>query len=246
MWKKILWVSLSVLTVVVAAFLLWAAMPSYAMPEALTKMSSDSSVIVQKGEWLVFTPAARQTDSGLIFYPGGKVDYRAYAPLGYDLASKGYLVVIVPMPLNLAFTNINAADAVMKAYPQISHWSIGGHSLGGSMACSYVHSHPGFNGGMLLLGSYCSTSDDISQRSGVYVTSVSGSLDGLSTPVKIEQYKPLLPVDSSFVVIEGGDHAQFGWYGPQSGDKPAIISRAEQQQQVVDASVLLLEKTTRN
>jgi len=30
------------------------------------------------------------------------------------------------------------------------------------------------------------------------------------------------------VAHEGGNHAQFDWYGPQRGDNPATISRSEQ------------------
>ena len=37
------------------------------------------------------------------------------------------------------------------------------------------------------------------------------------------------------VEIEGGNHAQFGNYGPQKGDLPATISAEEQQAQAVDA-----------
>ena len=35
--------------------------------------------------------------------------------------------------------------------------------------------------------------------------------------------------------IEGGNHAQFGNYGPQKGDQPATISAEEQQAQTVAA-----------
>ncbi|NTW09008.1 MAG: alpha/beta hydrolase, partial [Anaerolineaceae bacterium] len=40
-------------------------------------------------------------------------------------------------------------------------------------------------------------------------------------------------------VIEGGNHAQFGNYGPQPGDGTATISTAEQQSQAVDLMVQL-------
>ena len=31
---------------------------------------------------------------------------------------------------------------------------------------------------------------------------------------------PLLPPGTRFIPIEGGNHAQFGWYGDQNGDNP--------------------------
>jgi hypothetical protein len=42
-------------------------------------------------------------------------------------------------------------------------------------------------------------------------------------------------------VIEGGNHAQFGSYGPQEGDKPATISPEEQWEQVAAATVEFLK-----
>jgi hypothetical protein len=42
------------------------------------------------------------------------------------------------------------------------------------------------------------------------------------------------------VPIEGGNHAQFGWYGFQDGDNAATISRV----QVVRATLAQLQKIT--
>ena len=38
----------------------------------------------------------------------------------------------------------------------------------------------------------------------------------------------------SLVVIEGGNHAGFGHYGPQAGDGVASIDREEQQRQTAE------------
>lgn len=43
-----------------------------------------------------------------------------------------------------------------------------------------------------------------------------------------------MPSDYTEVCIEGGNHAWFGNYGKQEGDKTASISREEQQQQAVE------------
>jgi len=190
---------------------------------------------------LVFSPASSQSTTGLILYPGGRVDYRAYAPAAHQIASQGFLVVIVPMPLNLAVFNPGAAADVISAYPQIEHWAIGGHSLGGSMAANFAYSHPGSVEGLVLWASYPAESDDLS-RSGIRVLSISGTLDGLSTPEQIANSAAFLPADTIWVTIEGGDHAQFGWYGAQPGDNFATISRVEQQAQIVQATVSFLIK----
>jgi pimeloyl-ACP methyl ester carboxylesterase len=230
-----IWV-LGLLAVLIGGFVLWGETPASPMPEALSALKSDAHVTVAAGSWIVFQPVDVLPDTGFIIYPGGRVDYRAYAPAAHEIAAHGYLVVIVHMPLNLAVTDIGAAADVIAAYPQITHWAVGGHSLGGSMAANFVHAHPGAVQGLVLWASYPASSDNLS-NSGVRVVSISATLDGLSTPKKIAASIPLLPADTVWVPIAGGDHAQFGWYGPQAGDNAASISRADQQTQIVQATL---------
>lgn len=233
---RVLLVIVGALVVVSGAFVIWGETPARPMPEALAALQSDTQVTVTTGKWLVFTPAASQPTTAFIFYPGGRVDYRAYAPQAHAIAAQGYLVVIVHMPLNLAVLDPAAAADVIAAYPEIKTWAVGGHSLGGSMAASFAHSHPDAVQGLVLWASYPAGSDDLS-TSNLKVVSISGTLDGLSTPDKIAASHALLPADTVWIPISGGDHAQFGWYGPQAGDNPAAISRAEQQVQTVQATV---------
>ncbi len=74
------------------------------------------------------------------------------------------------------------------------------------------------------------------------IVSIYGAADGLATGAKIDASRPLLPADTPFVPIAGGNHAQMGWYGPQGGDGAASISREAQQAQVVEATVALLAR----
>jgi hypothetical protein len=231
-WTRIFLVFLGLLGTLVLGFVVWGSTPAKPMPEALTALQSDSTVTVETGNWLVFTPLVSHPVTGFIIYPGGRVDYRAYGPAAHQIAAHGYLVVIVHEPLNLAVFNPAAAADVIAAFPEILHWAVGGHSLGGSMAANFVHSHPGTVQGLVLWASYPAGSDNLSS-SGIKDLSISGTLDGLSTPARIDASHALLPADTIFVSIEGGDHAQFGWYGPQSGDNPATISREDQQNQIV-------------
>ena len=227
------------LSVVVAAFLIWAYTPASPMAEAYAALQPDPTVSVRTDRWLEFSPAKGVPDTGLIFYQGGRVDARVYAPPARRIAQEGYLVVIIPMPLNLAVTNPNAAQEVITAYPSIQRWIIGGHSLGGSMAASFARRHPSLVAGLVLWASYPAGSDDLS-TSDLSVLSIYGSLDGLATPAKIEASRPLLPPNTTFVAIQGGNHAQFGWYGEQSGDNPASITRQAQQAQVVQSTLAFL------
>jgi len=227
------------LLLALAGFVIWASMSSSPMPEALAALQSDAQVQVETEGWLIFRPVSRGPAVGLILYPGGRVDPRAYAPPARAIAAEGYLVVMVPMPLNLAFFGPDRAAEVMAAFPEVERWAVGGHSLGGAMAARFAHSHPSAVQGLVLWASYPAASDDLSARE-LAVVSISGTRDGLATKEKIAASRPLLPAQTRWVTIEGGNHAQFGWYGPQSGDPPATISREAQQREVVAATLALL------
>ncbi len=162
---------------------------------------------------------------GLIFYPGGKVEHRAYIPLMQACAEKGILCVIVEMPFNLAVFDVNAADGIQKEYPQIEDWYIGGHSLGGSMAATYLEKHFGDYEGLILLGSY-STSN--LSNTDLKVLSVYGSENMVLNRKKYEENKSNLPEDFTESIIEGGCHAFFGMYGAQDGDGTPSITNEEQ------------------
>jgi dienelactone hydrolase len=230
-----------VLLVAVAAFAIWALVIPAPMPEALAALVSDDAVAVTTEPWLAFEPVGMEPTTGLILYPGGRVDPRAYAPAARALAEEGYLVVIVPMPLNLAVFGPSLAVEVMAAYPEIEQWAIGGHSLGGAMAARFAYENPGALQGLILWAAYPAPGDDLSEFD-LEVASIYGTRDGLATPEKIDASHPLLPESTTWVPIEGGNHAQFGWYGPQGGDNVASIGREQQQAQIVEATLAALEQ----
>jgi len=223
----------------VGGFVIWADASLAAMPEALAALHSDSQVRVDEAGWIVFQPVDVKAHTGLILYPGGRVDPHAYAPIARALAEHGYLVVIVPMPLNLAVLGYDRARDVMVAYPDIQHWVIGGHSLGGAMAAHFAYKHPDLVQGLVLYAAYPPKSDDLSGQS-IKTISIIGSRDGLGTVQGVEGTRQLLPESTQYVVIEGGNHAQFGSYGKQPGDAEATIARSEQQSQAVQATLDLL------
>jgi hypothetical protein len=240
-WLKKRWwlILIGILATAMIGFVAWGLIIPTPMPEAIAAMQSDNQVKVTSKPWLVFQPVDGMPTTGFIIYPGGRVDPRAYAPQAHEIASKGYLVVIVPMPLNLAVFGSNKASKVIDEFPNIENWVIGGHSLGGSMAALYAYNHSDQIDGLVLWASYPASSNDLS-NSNLKVVSISASLDGLATPDKIEASRQLLPADTTWVNIIGGNHAQFGWYGSQAGDETATISRTDQQTQVVRATLELL------
>jgi pimeloyl-ACP methyl ester carboxylesterase len=159
------------------------------------------------------------------------------------IADQGYFVVVVDMPLNLAYFDVDAADDVISKFPGITLWAIGGHSLGGVAASNHASTHLDEIDGVAFWASY--PSDDSLKNVTLDVVSVYGTLDGLATPEDIEESKALLPLQTVYVPIEGGNHAQFGAYGPQSGDNLASIPPEEQWAQVVNATVAFLENLSK-
>jgi dienelactone hydrolase len=238
-WALLL--GLAALTLAAGGFVLWAEMTPSPMAEAFSALESGGQVEVTTNRWFVFRPANQDPETGLVLYPGGRVDPRSYAPAARAIAAEGYLVVVVPMPLNLAVLGADKASEVIAAYPEVHYWAVGGHSLGGAMAARFAYSHPSLVDGLVLWAAYPDASNDLSS-SELAVTSIYGTLDGLATEGKIAASRPLLPANTRWVAVEGGNHAQFGWYGPQARDNPAAISREEQQQEIIDSTVELLAR----
>lgn len=223
--------------VVLLVFVVWAQTPYGATPEALRALSSDSTVSVTQRAYITFQPVGVEPTAGLIFYPGGRVDARAYAVPLREIALQGYLVILLRAPLNLAILDVDAAEIPRAAFPSIQHWVVGGHSLGGTAAAMFAATHD--VNGLILWASY--PADDALRNLSVRVLSVYGTQD-MSGASAFEERRALLPEDTDYVVIDGGNHAQFGDYGRQSGDKEATITRQEQQMHAVDATVQFLKE----
>ena len=161
------------------------------------------------------------SETGFIFYPGGKVEALAYEPILSKLAEKGVCCVLVEMPCNLAVFDSHAAGHGMKDLPKIENWYIGGHSLGGAMATSFAAEHQEDLDGVVLLAAY--PTDELE----IPVLSIYGSEDGV---LNKEKYNDSIGLSQNLteIVIKGGNHAQFGNYGDQSGDGEAQISKEDQ------------------
>lgn len=217
---------------------------SNAAPEANAAAQGSPQVTVTLDGNYTFAPAGTAIDpakaeTGFIFYPGGLVDPAAYALYASAIAANGYTTFITPMPLDLAVFNSTAAQQVINANPQITNWVIGGHSLGGAMAGQFVAANPDAIQGLVLLAAY--PNGDLSGWNGQTV-SIYGTADGVASAEDVLAAQSLLPADTTFTAIEGGNHAQFGNYGAQRGDNAATISAAEQQAQAVQATLGVLDQ----
>ena len=165
---------------------------------------------------------------GIIFYPGGKVEDKAYSNLCLELSQQGYSVFLVKMPFNLAVFDVDAANRVKKLNPQITTWFIAGHSLGGAMAFSHFSANPDQYAGIILLAAYpLSTTNKP-------VLILNGENDTVLDSSKLDGF--------DHTVIPGGNHAQFGNYGLQSGDGTATITPQAQRDFTVNAIKSFIEE----
>ena len=223
--KKALLIALAVLLVFTAVFGIYAGDYYHADLDAIQnnslRMDYERMERLEDGS-LVFYPAAY--DSAVIFYPGGKVEALAYIPLMESLAEEGVLTVLMPMPFNLAVLAKDAAAGIPEQFPEVESWYMAGHSLGGSMAASFAAENTAWVDGLILLAAY--STDPVA----LPVLSIYGSNDGVLNMEKYEKYRANLP-DLTEQIIDGGNHAGFGFYGPQEGDGEASISRQEQIEQ---------------
>jgi pimeloyl-ACP methyl ester carboxylesterase len=223
------------------AFAMWLNAARGPQEEALPAMQPDTQLDVKTGRWIVFRPKAKEPAVGLIIYPGARVDARSYSPSARAIAARGYMVIIVPMPLNMAAFGINRATEVIEAFPGIERWAICGHSVGGAMAASFVSKNPSAVEGLVLLSSYPAAGSDLSARS-LKVTSIYETLDGSPVNKKIDTHRPFLPPHTCWVPIEGGSHAQFAWYGLQKKENIPTITHETVHEKTVAATLDLLDK----
>ena len=191
---------------------------------------SDEKVRVEETDYGWFLDGPSE-ENAMVFYPGGKVDEKAYIPLLHRFAEEGMDVCLVKMPFRLAVLGINKASDVMARYDH-ENWYIGGHSLGGAMSAVYAADHGDELRGTVLLAAYATKklNDDLVE------IVLYGSEDGVLNRGKIVEGRKFAPSPSGHYqerVIEGGNHAQFGNYGRQKGDGEARITAKEQQEETV-------------
>ncbi|WNC72170.1 alpha/beta hydrolase [Thalassotalea psychrophila] len=240
MIKKLLKWTIITFILVVGTTAIWMSVPfDYQQQVTEQSLSSSDTVTVSTGDFIEFKPAFKAT-VGIIFYPGGKTTASTFAPLMHEFARQGFYSAITPMPLKTAFLGIDKANDVIAANPTIKHWYIAGHSLGGVAAAEYVKTSPQSVKGLLLWASY--PGSDISNLS-IAVHSLSAGKDLQSTPDKIAINKVKLPTHTVYQVIENANHWQYGHYQDDLNEQQGLISRAEQQQKVVVATVEFIEQT---
>lgn len=238
--KRLLWALAIVLVLAVGGVLAYTQIGVMsAEPGPLAEVRENSAITVtDAAQGIVLAPADGDSDQGLVFIPGAKVDPWAYAAVLQGLAEQGVTVVITRPWLNLAFFDPRGLHDFTSAAPDVESWAVGGHSLGGVRACQLAPDADA----LVLFASYCA--NDLSGTD-LPVLSVAGSEDGLSTPEKIADARPKLPADAELIEIDGASHASFGDYGPQAGDGEPTLSDEEMHAEVTDVVGGFLETLPR-
>ncbi len=236
-WK---FIALGVMIVLVLLGISYLSYERSPLPNASAAMESDETVTVSNDPWLTFTPDGSVPTTGFIFYPGGRISHLGYSDLMRAIAEKGYLVVVPKMPLNMAVFESNIADEIIAAHPEINNWVIGGHSVGGTAAALYTSSHPDQISGLAIWSSYPANNSDLSSLD-IPVMLMYGGNETRVTDVSVSDRQNLLPPDTRYIKIEGGDHHQFGSYVLTTEENLATISREDQHAQVLSAMFALLQ-----
>ncbi len=236
--KIILAIVLVIVAVTGVSFDIYVSDYYHADETALSLLENPGDVSIlqdDKGNYTVLPQKAG--DTGIIFYPGGKVDERAYLPLLKKYAENGITCILVKMPFHLAVFNMNGADGIQKQYPRITKWYLAGHSLGGAMAAVYIARHVSEYQGLILLGAY--STKDLSDTD-LTVVWIDGDQDGVINQKQVLKNQDHYPENTYVFMIAGGNHAQFGSYGVQKGDGQASISAKEQWQETVDDTLAVI------
>lgn len=241
-----------------AGFVGWSLLAYRANGVARRATASDATVAVTRHEdgWS-FAPSAADgagPDSAksarLLFFPGAMVDPVAYAPLAHAVAGAGYEVRIVELPRRALFGGaddgvvLGRAEAAMRSAPAGIRWVVAGHSKGGAVAARYMHERGAGVAALVLIGTSHPRDFSLAGIS-IPVTKILGTLDGVAEVAKSEANRELLPPSTRWVLIEGGNHSQFGDYGFQPGDAFASISRDEQRERTARALVEALAGAAR-
>lgn len=198
-------------------------------------LNGDMSVkVTHKAD--VYTFDGPGSSDALVFYPGGLVEATAYAPLLHSIAAQGVDCYLVEMPYYLAFFGLNKAGDIMAAN-NYDHWYIAGHSLGGVAASQFARGHSDQLDGIIFLASY--STDFLPSK--LRAACLHGTNDKVLNASALENNHINLPSDAVDVVIEGGNHAQYGNYGFQKGDGEATITAREQQRITAQTIVDLIK-----
>lgn len=220
--------------VLVIAVLRWNWLPAF--PEVEEIVAAVDGIDVATHWWgQAFVPKQKgATELAFLYVPGALVEYTAYAPLCARVASATQVTTcLISVPMRIAFLGLGRVVAAFQAVGA-SRWAVGGHSLGGAFSGLLVEKckQHGNVAGLCLHASFADVIEDVE------------ILQVLASEDKVNTGGPMEGKDVTVATIEGGNHAGFGYYGPQTfprADGERTISLEEQQSEVVATTVAWLQ-----
>ncbi|HVG06938.1 MAG TPA: alpha/beta hydrolase [Thermoanaerobaculia bacterium] len=242
-WRTIhrWWVRIG--SVVLVVFLAWNLIAFQAWGVPGSALRSGGCITVEENTELFRFEPCRARKMGLVFFPGSLVAPKAYVPFLRSVAEAGHPTVLVKLPLRGYSTEAAYTEGAYRARKVLESgsWMVGGHSKGGFYAAEYAGRNPEAGGarGLILVGTTHPRDRDLSGLA-IPVTKILATQDWLASPERAKENAARLPPGTRWVLIRGGNHSQFGYYGFQFGDRFAAISRDQQQRELVAAVIAAL------
>lgn len=229
---------------------------------------------VRKKNYDLFLPPDTSSKIGLIFYPGYLVNHTAYAPIMARLSDGGVLVCVMSLePLRMSFDSAEELkkNALVVMYDVLSttdykdiEWVAGGHSTGAKNASVLtMEMMPGISKSILWgISPSIKVLRGISKKneilrallkdSAVDVLIINGTEDGIISMASKDSIETILREmqpdgakgRTTYMTVEGGNHAGFGHYGPETRDGKRTITLENQQQTVIEMTLNFLLKNT--
>jgi pimeloyl-ACP methyl ester carboxylesterase len=231
---KLVWFSLA------AVFLIWnwSTFQSRNLPKE-TFDNNEIVAVVENNDRITFKPKKSEQTVELIFFPGGLADPGAYAPLCREIAENGYTCHIIKMSFRLPQRDYQKISRLFDL--KSGQYVIGGHSQGGKMAAQFVYENPGIMKGLFLLGTSHPRDISLSNQS-IPTIKFYAENDGLASAEEVLENKDKLPINAKLILVEGGNHSQFGYLGKLLMDDNAGITLEEQQTIVLENLVNFLNE----
>jgi len=210
----------------------------------------------------LFLPPGSDVKMGLLFYPGALVSHTVYAPVAARMSDLGVLVCVMSLePLRIAVDSVEELkkntlrtmyEVMSTGDHDVSEWAVGGHSSGGMTAMELAAAmKPGVSK-LVMWGSAGAGFLPIPSLKGATMDALVliGSKDALISRIpewKKKQFRSQLPDgprgSTTFGTIDGGNHAGFGHYGPQTFpacDGVRTIALEDQQRIAAERTVQFL------
>jgi hypothetical protein len=182
-------------------------------------------------------PQTNARNVGLIYYTHLFYDERAYSRIMQKMAEAKYPSFLLDIPWSMAFLTPFRGDLVLRDYPEIEHWVVAGHAVGGAMASLFAQRRrvKGVEG-LALFGSYPLPLFNDQSLTDIKAISIWGNRDGITPRIKWEDGRRWLPQNARFLEVDGANHSQMArlQVAVVNNDNPAELSRNQQETIVVD------------